>query len=237
MDQSVGVMGLGQMTSRYTTPQASGRRVEACFVLSYADRLCVLLIGQLPRCSRSSRFGGVSIFMPFLNFRFLTLSLTLPFRHFQWPNEEGALSAGRLVLPTRAAPLRKGDETQHSAISATKEEFPFKILFQEAEESDLKALFSWIDPGVSRVYSVYTSPDSLVGMVDVIYHRSPCLVEVLPCRSDEIFCKWVAESEESFFYFYETLFSKLGIKLPFTDFERAVLQALNIAPTQFHPNN
>ncbi|RDX87300.1 Protein CLEC16A, partial [Mucuna pruriens] len=63
------------------------------------------------------------------------------------------------------------------------------------------------------------------------------LFTVLPCRLDEIVCEWAAEIEEPYFYLYETLFSKLGIQLPFTDFEQAALRALNVAPTQLHPNN
>ncbi|RDY11334.1 hypothetical protein CR513_04028, partial [Mucuna pruriens] len=47
----------------------------------------------------------------------------------------------------------------------------------------------------------------------------------------------LAEGTEPFFYLYDTLHSKLGIKLPFTHFERGVLQALNVAPTQLHPNS
>ncbi|RDX69005.1 hypothetical protein CR513_51944, partial [Mucuna pruriens] len=45
------------------------------------------------------------------------------------------------------------------------------------------------------------------------------------------------EGSEPFFYLYNMLHSKLGIKLPFTHFEQAVLLALNVAPTQLHPNN
>ncbi|RDX90658.1 hypothetical protein CR513_27456, partial [Mucuna pruriens] len=46
-----------------------------------------------------------------------------------------------------------------------------------------------------------------------------------------------AEASNPFFYLYDTLHSKLGIKLPFTHFERSVLRALNVAPTQLHPNS
>ncbi|RDX78615.1 hypothetical protein CR513_41083, partial [Mucuna pruriens] len=46
-----------------------------------------------------------------------------------------------------------------------------------------------------------------------------------------------AEGAEQFFYLYDTLHSKLGIKLSFTHFERAVLHTLNVAPTQLHPNS
>ncbi|RDY05639.1 hypothetical protein CR513_10499, partial [Mucuna pruriens] len=115
----------------------------------------------------------------------------------------------------------RGDETQHSTTPTVEGEFPFKILFWEAEKSNSKGLPSWINPGVTGVYSVYTHPNSLVGMADAICQHGPWSVEVLPCRLDEIVCKWAVETEEPFFYFYETLFLKLGIKLPFTNFEQA----------------
>ncbi|RDX91476.1 hypothetical protein CR513_26541, partial [Mucuna pruriens] len=105
----------------------------------------------------------------------------------------------------------QGDETQHSTTPVVEEEFPFTILFREAQESDSEGLPSWIDPGVSEVNSVYKSLDSLVGMDDAICCRGPWSVEVLPCRSDEIVCEWAAETEEPFFYLYETMFTKLGI--------------------------
>ncbi|RDY02319.1 hypothetical protein CR513_14237, partial [Mucuna pruriens] len=74
-------------------------------------------------------------------------------------------------------------------------------------------------------------------MVDTICRHDPWSVEVLLYRSDKIVCEWAVEIEEPFFYFYKTLFSKLGIKLPFIDFEWAALQVLNIALTQLHPNS
>ncbi|RDX64878.1 hypothetical protein CR513_56512, partial [Mucuna pruriens] len=131
----------------------------------------------------------------------------------------------------------RGSETQHSATLVAKEKFPFTILFREAQKSDSKGLPSWIDPRVSKVNFVYTRPDSLVGMANAICHRGPWSVEVLPCQSDEIVCKWVVETEEPYFYLYETLFSKLGIRLPFTNIERAAIWVLNVASTQLHPNN
>ncbi|RDX61617.1 hypothetical protein CR513_60137, partial [Mucuna pruriens] len=117
---------------------------------------------------------------------------------------------------------RGNDETQQSASSATKVEFPFTILFWEAPESDSEdgRPPSWIDPRVMEVHYVYTQSNSLVGMADAICSRGPWKVRVLPCWSDEV-----------------TMFSKLGIKLPFSVFEWAVLRALNMAPTQLHPNS
>ncbi|RDX95733.1 hypothetical protein CR513_21702, partial [Mucuna pruriens] len=79
-------------------------------------------------------------------------------------------------------------------------------------------------------HSSFTHPNKLVGMADAIYRRGPWSVKVLPCRSDEFMCEWAVESEEPFFYFYETLFSKLGITLPLHRVRAS-------PPTQLHPNN
>ncbi|RDX71421.1 hypothetical protein CR513_49248, partial [Mucuna pruriens] len=58
-------------------------------------------------------------------------------------------------------------------------------------------------------------------MTNSICCQGPWSVKVLPCQSRESVCEGVAEGEEHYFYFYKTLFSKLGITLPFTPFEQA----------------
>lgn len=42
--------------------------------------------------------------------------------------------------------------------------------------------------------------------------------------------------EADYFYAYMCWFEDLGIQLPFDDFQMGVLRALNVAPTQLHPN-
>ncbi|QCD86784.1 hypothetical protein DEO72_LG3g1310 [Vigna unguiculata] len=42
---------------------------------------------------------------------------------------------------------------------------------------------------------------------------------------------------EKFFYMYMCHFSQLHVRLPFDDFTMGVLRALNVAPTQLHPNS
>ncbi|RDY08987.1 hypothetical protein CR513_06723, partial [Mucuna pruriens] len=37
--------------------------------------------------------------------------------------------------------------------------------------------------------------------------------------------------------FLHPVFSKLGLKLPFTSFKQTILRALNVVPTQLHPNS
>ncbi|KOM26347.1 hypothetical protein LR48_Vigan252s005900 [Vigna angularis] len=56
------------------------------------------------------------------------------------------------------------------------------------------------------------------------------------CRSNERACHGQEGHNTDIFYVYSTLFRDMGIRLPFTDFQSSVLRALNVAPTQLHPN-
>ncbi|RDX86276.1 hypothetical protein CR513_32412, partial [Mucuna pruriens] len=74
-------------------------------------------------------------------------------------------------------------------------------------------------------------------MAKNICQPGPWSVVVQPCRPDEPAHIHPSEEAVPFFFLYDTLPLKLGIKLPFTSFERSVLRALNVAPTQLHPNS
>ncbi|QCD86856.1 hypothetical protein DEO72_LG3g1384 [Vigna unguiculata] len=50
-------------------------------------------------------------------------------------------------------------------------------------------------------------------------------------------CHEQERATEKFFYMYMCHFSQLYVRLPFDDFTMGVLRALNVAPTQLHPNS
>jgi len=50
-------------------------------------------------------------------------------------------------------------------------------------------------------------------------------------------CHGQERATEKFFYMYVCHFSQLHVRLPLDDFNLGVLRALNVAPTQLHPNS
>ncbi|RDX65676.1 hypothetical protein CR513_55643, partial [Mucuna pruriens] len=156
---------------------------------------------------------------------------------FSMTKRGGSHSSGSSNSSNPNGSFARGSETQHSPTQATEKEFPFSVTFREAGEVPTARIPSWMDRGVVTTHSSFTRLDKLVGMADAIYRQGPWSVNILPCWTRKCMCEGTAKGEEHYFYFYETFFSKLGITLPFTPFEQAVLCALNIAPTQLNPNS
>ncbi|MED6206299.1 hypothetical protein PIB30_025360 [Stylosanthes scabra] len=63
--------------------------------------------------------------------------------------------------------------------------------------------------------------------------------ELVPPNSEERVCYYnlLYPEERHFIYMYECLFSKLGVRVPFTQFEQDVLYECRVAPSQLHPNS
>ncbi|RDY07089.1 hypothetical protein CR513_08844, partial [Mucuna pruriens] len=90
--------------------------------------------------------------------------------------------------------------------------------------------FSWVDSNVKRVSFLYIQGSSLLGTAKKLVQLvqlGPWSVVVWSCWPNESVNDQPSPDEAPFFFFYEPVFSKLGIKLPFTAFERLVLRALN----------
>ena len=63
-------------------------------------------------------------------------------------------------------------------------------------------------------------------------------IVVLPCDLGEPVCgDERANDGVPFFYFYQAFFKTVGVRLPFSQFEREVLSEINAAPAQLYPNS
>ncbi|RDX86000.1 hypothetical protein CR513_32723, partial [Mucuna pruriens] len=150
-----------------------------------------------------------------------------------WPGQDG----WAIEPSSFGGSAAQGSESQRYASQAAEEGFLFEIVYREAGVMPARGTPSWLDHGVVTPRSAYVSAKKLVGMADAICWRGPLSITVSPYWLRECVCEGAADGAEHYFYFYETLFSKLGITLPFTAFEQSVLCALNIAPTQLNPNS
>jgi hypothetical protein len=56
------------------------------------------------------------------------------------------------------------------------------------------------------------------------------------CAHSERVCMFVTDGSRPLCYFYETLFRKLGMCLSLSSFEMDLLNVIQAAPTQLHPN-
>ena len=63
-------------------------------------------------------------------------------------------------------------------------------------------------------------------------------ITVLPCTLGEPVCgDEQANDGVPFFYFYQVVFKTVGVRLPFSRFEKEVLTEINAAPAQLYPNS
>jgi len=99
---------------------------------------------------------------------------------------------------------------------------------------------SWIDFKEVGISSSYKSEASVSKFLD----ECPSLkagghssfFSVVPCSSTENVCLGRSGTGPPFCYMYTCLFADLHVSLPFDKFTMGVLRALNVAPTQIHPN-
>ncbi|MED6217219.1 hypothetical protein PIB30_015553 [Stylosanthes scabra] len=97
----------------------------------------------------------------------------------------------------------------------------------------------WVDSDVLGAKSVVGDE-----FVESFYeHYSSCVSDVEGSRyrvvapdSEDRVCHVDLESESCIFV-YEAIFAKVGIRIPFTEFEIEVLKGCEIAPSQIHPNS
>ena len=105
---------------------------------------------------------------------------------------------------------------------------------------------SWVDPKVVEFSSTYNTEVSMTKFLakylvlkageDSEDSRDPDYFSILPYGSTERVCMGRAGVGPPFFYMYTCFFSDLHVSLPYNKFTMGVLRALNVAPTQVHPN-
>ena len=102
-------------------------------------------------------------------------------------------------------------------------------------------LYPWASLDLRREMSGFTSDQ----VIDRFRQRQRLCqsneadATVVRCALDEPVCADIEADLASghFCFFYSTLFSKVGLRLPLNSFEKTLLTELNVAPAQLHPNS
>jgi len=112
--------------------------------------------------------------------------------------------------------------------------------------TNYKALYPWAPDEVLAECSSLTImkawKDHIEGL-RVYQHRAIARrhdedIAVLPCVPSEPICgDERANNGVPFFYIYQTVFKRIGMRLPFSAFERELFTKINVAPAQLHPNS
>jgi hypothetical protein len=100
--------------------------------------------------------------------------------------------------------------------------------------------YRWVKVDVLSAALIWDSEkkiDDLVSGLEIARDNdSADQIVVASWVSWELVCMSVEEKTRPFCYFYETLFRTLGVCLPLTSFEMDLLNVVQVAPTQLHPN-
>ena len=109
-----------------------------------------------------------------------------------------------------------------------------------------KDLYPWASSELLDEYSCLLSTRALREHVgeECSYNRRAFVkrhdddIIVLPCSLGEPVCgDERSNNGVPFFYFYQVVFKCVGVRLPFSRFERELLTEMNTAPAQLYPNS
>jgi hypothetical protein len=109
----------------------------------------------------------------------------------------------------------------------------------DVEEDDIpqKTNVGWVHEDVRSSSSIYFEFSSALKCFKCLsgpYYRTS--LDIQPCYEDDVVCDSPLDKNKCYTYVYYCTFSKLGVRLPFTDFQCEILRTLNVAPSQLHPN-
>lgn len=107
------------------------------------------------------------------------------------------------------------------------------------EENDIphKANVGWVHKDVRSSFSTYYEFSSTLECYQSLsdpYCRIS--IDIQPRNEDDVVYDAPLDESKCYSYVYYCTFSKLGVRLPFTDFQCEILRTLNVAPLQLHPN-
>jgi len=103
---------------------------------------------------------------------------------------------------------------------------------------DYTAMFPWARKDLLKEVSVYSSFSLLEEFRNSFSRGEESFIETQACYEGEPVCNDEGgDPQGPFCFFYETCFTRLGLRLPLDPFEKEILTELNASPTQLHPNS
>jgi len=100
--------------------------------------------------------------------------------------------------------------------------------------------YSWVHSSVDRHASKFDTRTKVDQFVSVYPSCEDSVAEhalARPCRAHERVYMKPRLNSHDFIYVYDYLFKEYNITFPLTDFEAGMLNLMNIAPSQLHPNS
>lgn len=100
--------------------------------------------------------------------------------------------------------------------------------------------YGWASHYVGSYESEYKSRDDLLEWANQSFlardEADPQVIRLSVSYPNERVFHEKGTSTKDFFFVYTYIFNQMFVRVPFTCFQAAVLQKMNVAPSQLHPN-